>query len=400
LTTLSNCTLSKLETRTEWKSNYVRLVFIAIFISNPFLKAQNATSPAISFSGGYTFDLAANMSGGVKQGTAYLGNVDVNFELNTETLNLWKGGRFFMYLLNNHGNSLSALMGDFQVANNIEAESNTRLYEFWYEHKFQFWSVLIGQHDLNSTFAVSETGLFFINSSFGIQPDISTNVPVSIFPLATLGAVFSWGLGENFKVQHAIYDGDQGSENENPNSLNWSLNKNDGAMFINEISYEIKKDSLLQSTFKLGYWKHTQDQKINNKIVPNSQGIYLISDQVLFRNDASNATLKVFFQGGISLKNHNPTQGYLGGGFLFEGISSKGLNDGIGLAAAHTLFSKSYQSLFPDGLKNETAIELSYQWVTQRRWTFQPNFQYVINPGSDSGLPNALMGLVRLKYDW
>ena len=79
MTNLLNYTLFKLETRTEWKSSYVRLVFIAIFISNPFLKAQNTTSSPISFSGGYTLDLAANMSGGVKQGTAYLGNVDVNF---------------------------------------------------------------------------------------------------------------------------------------------------------------------------------------------------------------------------------------------------------------------------------------------------------------------------------
>jgi porin len=147
------------------------------------LYAQDNTPPPITFSGGYTFDLAGNVAGGVDQGTAYLGNIDLNFDFDTQALNLWKGGHFFVYLLNNHGNSLSELMGDFQVANNIEAESNTRLYELWYEHNFSFWSVLVGQHDLNSTFAKTDTGFFFVNSSFGIQPDLSTNVPTSIFPL-------------------------------------------------------------------------------------------------------------------------------------------------------------------------------------------------------------------------
>ncbi|MDA7797700.1 hypothetical protein N8949_01490 [Flavobacteriaceae bacterium] len=51
--------------------------------------------PGFVFTGGYTFDLAANMQGGLKQGGAFLGNVDLNFEWDTEALHLWKGGHFF-----------------------------------------------------------------------------------------------------------------------------------------------------------------------------------------------------------------------------------------------------------------------------------------------------------------
>ena len=104
---------------------------------------------------------------------------------------MWEGGQFFVYLLNNHGNALSPLMGDFQVANNIEADSNSRLYEFWYQHHFKNGSLTLGQHNLNSVFAITETGGFFINSSFGIQPDLSANFPISIFPLAGLGGILS-----------------------------------------------------------------------------------------------------------------------------------------------------------------------------------------------------------------
>ena len=356
--------------------------------------------PAVEFEGAYTFDLASNLYGGIKQGNAYLGNVDLSFDFDTERLKLWNRGHFFVYLLNNHGDSLSELMGDYQVANNIEAASHTRLYELWYQHNFDFWSFLIGQHDLNSVFAVSEVGLFFINSSFGIQPDLSTNFPASIFPLATLGSVISWRIGDRFKMHHAIYDGDPGTENSNPNSLNWSLNKEEGALLINEVQYTTQKDSLQQSSFKFGYWRHTQDRVVDQVSYTNSQGVYFINDHVVYRNKTNGGVLSAFSQLGFSLNKHNPVQTYFGGGLLYQGISPKRTQDGIGLAIGHTYFSDSYQSNFKKGLKNETALELSYQWITKGRWTFQPNIQYILNPGSNSELPNALMGLIRFGLSW
>lgn len=268
------------------------LYFLFVFFSNT-LSVQEK-KPVIEFSEAYTFDLASNLYGGVKQGNAYLGNVDLNFDFETERLNLWNRGHFFVYLLNNHGNSLSELMGDYQVANNIEAESHTRLYEIWYEHNFDFWSILIGQHNLNSVFAISEIGLFFINNSFGIQPDLSTNFSASIFPLATLGGVISWRIWDRFKLHHAIYDGDPGTQSNNPNSLNWKISKEEGALLINEIQYTTQKDSLQQSTFKFGYWRHTQERVVDQVSYSNSQGVYFINDHVVCRDKTSGGTLSAF----------------------------------------------------------------------------------------------------------
>jgi porin len=374
-----------------------RWVWIGSLLYFQLLNAQDP-SQGFEFSGGYTFDFAANVKGGVDQGGVFLGNVDLNFDFNTEALNLWNRGHFFMYVLNNHGNSLSALMGDFQVANNIEAEAHTRLYEIWYEHRFDFWSVLVGQHDLNSVFAVSEIGTFFINSSFGIQPDLSANFPASIFPLATLGTVISWKLTKNTTLKHAIYDGDPGSESDNPNSLKWRISKNEGALLINEIQHVVKNDSLQKSVYKLGFWKHTQDQLLDTKLFSNSHGIYFISDHVL--QERNTHKVSAFTQVGFGLNKHTPVKSYFGGGLLYQGVSSKRTNDGIGLALGHTVFSNAYTSNFKGKIQNETAFELSYQWVTAGRWVFQPNVQYILNPGSDTDIPNSLMGLVRFNFSW
>ena len=353
------------------------------------------------FGGAYTLDLASNIKGGVDQGSAYLGNIDLTFTFDTEKLGFWKNGYFFIYLLNNHGNSLSSLMGDFQVANNIEANSNSRLYEFWYEHRFKNVKITVGQHNLNSIFAVSKSGLFFINSSFGIQPDISANIPTSIFPLAGLGAIISLKINSNLQFNNGVYNGNPGSETSNPNSLKWSLNKTDGALFIHELVYEKKKDSSTYSIYKLGLWNHIQKQTFDVFIQYNSQGIYFIGDKKLTQLEDVNKGLEIFTQVGFSLTQYNPVKSYWGGGFVYHGIFSNRENDAGGIAIAHSQFSDNFQSQFSiEKPQSETAIEISYEFVFSNPFVLKPNVQYIINPGTNTSIPNALMALVRMSYSW
>ena len=353
------------------------------------------------FEGVYTLDLASNLKGGLDQGSAYLGNIDLIFTFDTEKFGFWKNGRFFVYLLNNHGNSLSDLIGDFQVVNNIEANSNSRLYEFWYEHHFQNIKITIGQHNLNSIFAISKSGLFFINSSFGIQPDISANVSTSIFPLAGLGAIISLKINSNLQFNNGIYDGDPGSETSNPNSLQWSLNKTDGAFFIHELVYEKKKDSSVNSIYKLGLWNHIQKQIFDGFVQYNSQGIYFIGEKKIFQLEDDVKRVNFFTQVGFSLNQYNPVKSYWGGGFVYHGIFLNRENDAGGIAIAHSRFSDYYQSQFSmDKLQSETALEISYKFVFSNPFVLKPNVQYIINPGTNTSIPNALMALVRMSYSW
>ncbi len=80
------------------------------------------------------------------------------------------------------------MIGDLQTASNIEAPDHFLLQEAWYEQQFAdgMLSLLFGLHDLNSEFYVSDYGSLFLNSSFGIGPDMTVNVPLSIFPRAGL----------------------------------------------------------------------------------------------------------------------------------------------------------------------------------------------------------------------
>jgi porin len=198
-----------------------------------------------------TNDFNTNVSGGIKQGFSFLGNIDLILSFDTEKAKLWKGGQFFFYGLANYGNPLSEYVGGLQTSNNIEADNNVRLYQFWYRQIFNKFEIIIGQHDLNSEFASTDYASLFINSSFGIQPDISINNAISIFPVATLGIITKWKTS-NFSILAALYNGNPGSEEENPNSLNWVLSKKNGLMSIFEIQYTYKKEATIKGTYKLG----------------------------------------------------------------------------------------------------------------------------------------------------
>jgi len=382
-----------------------KIIALHIILSLSFvsyqLKAQQKES-AFEFEAALTSDFASDMFGGINQGSAYLGNIDLTITFDTDKANWWKGGTFFVYGLNNHGKSLSSLVGDLQVSDNIEAEANTRLYQFWYQQQLGNVSIIIGQHDLNSEFAVTEYGTTFLNSSFGIQPDISSNVPVSIFPLASFGSILKWNISPNFTFLAAAYDGDPGDEESNPNSLTWNLNSTEGAMTIYELQYTVSKDSITTGTYKIGVWHHTANTltyAANPIEYNNNQGIYFIADQKIFSEAKdNNQGLGLFVQLGISPKDCNIIKSYAGVGLVYNGLVPSRDDDQVGIALGQATLNYDFQNvdmqLYP--YKHEDVIEFTYQAIIGPHFYVQPDFQYIINPSGAVSINNALVGSIRV----
>ena len=74
-----------------------------IINSDSTINTEKNKGKAFTFEAAYTGDFLYNMTGGNKQGFAYLGNIDLIVSFDTEKANLWKGGTLFAYGLNNHG---------------------------------------------------------------------------------------------------------------------------------------------------------------------------------------------------------------------------------------------------------------------------------------------------------
>ncbi len=353
---------------------------------------------ALAFNANYVSDFVDNIHGGIKTGTAYLGQVNIGLTLNTKESGLWNGGEFYIHIQNSHGATPSAnLVGDSQVFTNIENGNYTYLYEFRYKHTFDNIWINLGIIDLNTEFIKTAEGSNFINSAFGVIPSVSGNIPLSIFPKNALGIMLNYSISENLSVQTSIIDGNPGSLNDDPHNLKHKISLSEGLYYSGEFIY-----SNQNSKYKLCGYYHSGDfvDLIDiEKTHSHNFGLYAIADQSII---TFSETKKVngFIQMGYAPMNRNLIDFYFGSGLNYYSPFNR-KNDVAGIAVAHARLCKDYYRMYKQTLsKTETTIEMNYSIAINKYLTVQPNIQYIINPGMSNEMNNSLVSTLRLKLSF
>lgn len=347
----------------------------------------------------YIGDFAGNLNGGYKRGATFLGMANLKIGVETKDLGLWQGGEVFINGACTHGGMPSSqLIGDLQVASNIEAGNRIYLHEFWFKQSFENSEFAIGLLDLNADFVVSEFASSFINSSFGIPSMISNNIPLPIFPMTSLGVTAKVSLSESVNLLTAVYDGlpdDIGGNNYN---LKWELHKDDGVLLISELQYSNKVFDL-PAQIKSGVYFHSglhefdEETYERNCIFNKNYGLYLIYDQ-LVKNFSENSGIGIFSQFTLSPRKINSHNYYIGGGINYFGVFDDSGSDAFGLGFAYAGFIQS-------DCPNETIIELFYKKEITSNLTIQPDIQYIFNPiGMGKTLNNALAAFLRFGINF
>ena len=348
------------------------LCFTALFWGTNNIYSQEIP---LNFNAEYTGDFLYNV-GGLKNGGGYLGYAKIGMGAD-----LWKGASLYVGGGTTHGIvPTEMLIGDYQVANNIEAGNYAFMEHFSLQQSFGKFSLKVGLQDMNENFASLDAAGEYVNSSFGIHPALSTNMSVAIFPLTGLGAELHFDINDNWHVQAAVYDGEMPSFEDNPYNLNWNLNKDEGALFIGEGQYITDN-----GTYELGAFYHTAEKKY---------GAYANMEQEVWNNGIRNLKpfAQISFSNNISETQHlsiSEPQNYfhLAAGLNLEGVFSGEGNDMMGLA---------FTSVFLSEKKAETAIELFYQYQITDNLLIKPDVQYIVNPAAmDFHVDNALVGMLR-----
>ena len=376
-----------------------------------------------------TDDFVTNHTGGLKKAgsdidtsISWMTNNDLTVEVDTEAAGLWKNGTFFTYILYHDGaNPTEDYIGDLQMVDNFEAEDGLKLYEFWYEHTFDIkgtkLSLLAGQHDLNSEFGVTEYGLLFVQSSFGFNAEISSNIAIANFPVAALGFRTRWDVTDNFYFMTEISDGDPGP---NDGGLRPSLSTEEGFVSFNELVYhygDVEDSKTMPGTYKLGWWYHSdefddvRDTDENGDAIEHNgnYGVYFIADQMLLPGEGDTG-LGTFFQIGGVPDDRNLVDFYVGGGIHYKGIIPNREDDILGLAVAHAQISEDQRdaddvaeadgSTFHSRDSHETVIELTYKTQVFPWLAIQSGVQTVFNPGADADLDNAVVSILRFQVNF
>jgi porin len=335
-----------------------------------------------------------NLKGGIRTGDGYLGMANVRLGFSMEAARMWKGGFLYFNGANTHGAMPSSdYLGDIQVASNIEAGNHTYLQELWYRQSWRRAEITVGLQDLNIDFVNTSNGGLFLNSSFGVLPTVSGNVPAPIFPLTSLGISSKWFLSPRLTLLAALYDGGATDFENNPHNLSWDLGAGEGLLLFTEIQRGTELFSL-PGTMKAGVYLHQhilsgkENDNTNDTLFQNNNGFYLIGDQLIWQQTGSERSLSLFCQLGYSPRRQNINRYYVGLGLNYTGVFSMKGKDIAGIAFAH------------DGLHNspcdETTLEFTYKYQVLNALILQPDIQYIFNPvGTGTRLSNCLQATLR-----
>ena len=361
------------------------------------LGLNNNPVNAFSFGTSYVGDLVGNISGGIKTGASYLGLANMTIGIDISKIGLWKGGELFINGAAAHGNSPSEnLIGDFQVASNIDAGGDIiYVQEFWFKQSFNKLDFTLGIQDLNAEFANSHNSGRFINSSFGIAPVIADNVPCSLFPITGLGLSGKLHVNKNISIQMALFDGLPTGLNSN---TCWNIKNNNGLIYFTELQYTNEIFNLA-GTYKIGYYYHSgiveQSEEYNETLTVfnKNYGYYFTADQILWQQ--KNRSLGIFTQLAFSPSEINLHNKYIGFGVNVSGLLKKQRNDEFGIAIAYAGFNNDLNH------KHESLIEIYYYLPINENIYVKPDIQYIINPlGTEITLENALVLLLRFGLDF
>lgn len=358
----------------------------------------------------YTGEVWRNTQGGLKRGSRYLDNLDLTWEVESETLWAAPGGTLFVYGLYNNAAELSGpVLGDAQTVSNIDGPQAFRLFEAWYEQSLfdDRLSVLIGLHDLNSEFDVLDTRGLFIQSAHGIGTEFAQtgeNGP-SIFPVSSLTFRAHWKFNDAWSVRGAVYDGVPGDP-DRPSKTVIDLGNGDGVLGVVELAYE----SATGFIAKAGYWRYTADFDDLNALDPlgaplrrsGNDGFYVAGELPVTREPGDpDQGLTVFVRYGRAENEINAFESFLGAGGVYTGLLPGRPNDQLGFAVAIAKngdpFLDAQALAGMPAMPREFNLELTYHAQITDWLALQPDIQYVINPGTDPSLKDVLVFGLRFE---
>ena len=383
------------------------IVCILMIGSIPFSARAEAEAEgnAVSAELAYVADALRNVSGGIRSGAAHLQNVDATIELDLGRFFGPRGGSLFAYLLWNDASTFSdRYPGDAQGVSNIDAGRALRLYELWYEHRLaNVLSLKIGLYDLNSEFDAVDSAALFLNSSHGIVPTYSQtgeNGP-SIFPVTSLSARLQWEIDKNNLLRYALLDAAPGDP-ENPSATAVKLSSREGVLHALEYNRDVS-DALRLGLGAFSYSAEFDailetDDGGNPVRRDGNAGWYGFAEGNVYSDATHGRAASAFVRFGTANGALNPFDRYIGAGTVLSGFVPHRPDDQIGVSVAIARCGADFRAA-DNARSHETAIEFTYLARINDMIHVQPDIQYIINPGADRTLDNALVIGVRLALN-
>ena len=368
--------------------------------------------PTFTFSAAYTADALANVQGGERPGEAYVDLLKLSAAYDGAASG--HGGLTGLLSLEYHNgaNFSAGRVGAFQAISSSDAQpAATRLYEAWLQQMVLDGKggVKGGLIDLNRLYDVQETASLFLNASHGIGPDFSdagVNGP-SIYPTTALAVTGFYRPAQGWTAQLGIFDAVAGDPANRGRFVAIELSARQGALIVAQVEKRFGDRLRIEG----GAWTYTAAfpslDRFDAAGAPRSAhgngGVYgLVEGRILAKPGDGGGGLSGWLRLGRANGDINPVQGYLGAGLVYTGLIPGRDGDQAGIAVARAAFGEGGREAGDLAGKPiggaETNVEATYLYAFRNWLSLQPDLQYVIHPGGDERLRNALVVGLRLTF--
>lgn len=361
----------------------------------------------------YWGDFLANPVGGISQEASWMQLFVCGGELNLEKIAGWPGASLVVSMTDAAGSNLSLPVGNVFTLSQAYVMNSFALYDLY----FRQW---LFDNRLEITLGRFSAGQFFATMpAMGLVVSGAVNGnPTSLFLNAPYHATASasWAARAKFKPSHegyleaGIFQASPRIGNPAYHGADFSIQPGDGVLLMTEAGWtptfgqsETGKDSATKNsglpglyTFGAYYANYTFDL-FSGGVAHNAYGFYAIAQQMVWRSRIQpdhNVTL----WGGVTYSPQEelaqmPVMGF--GGVIWQGLIPGRSQDSFLLSFYTGGFSDAYadaQAAAGQGRPTiETVIEASYIIQLTGNLQFQPDIQYVFQPGGTGDIPNALV---------
>lgn len=377
----------------------------------------------------YTSDMAGNPVGGRNRyGFTYCDNLALGCLIETEKLLGWRDGYFMMSAMQRNGLSLSQKnIGNQFTVQQVFGGETFHWYELSYEQKFfkACASLKLGRIAAGDDFAVSPLYWLYMSNGIDGNPQaIPVNSKFSTYPNTVWGSRLKANITSTTVARLGVY---QVTPFNSINGLNWNFYSNNGVMLLGQYSWNPeffiptssstsekknfftppeKPSSLSKAKprgldghyWMGGYYSTMEYPQFNDStMTPNAYGFYWHADQTVYRVGPSSDKGLVLWSAYAFSPQQNisklPFQANAGA--IYTGLIPGRDNDQTILGVAYGNFSSSYaEAVSANGIGNpnyELVYEAGYRINFTKYAYFQPDLQWIINPGGLGSTPNALV---------
>jgi len=385
-------------------------------------RQTHAADDSITFGLLYRADVFSNVSGGLKQGTTALGNLDVKFDFDLDALLGWSGVSMGLHGIASHGGKPNANhVGSSQGVDNIEVDTNTaKLFQAWIQKQWldDRFSTLLGLYDLNSEFYVSHSTGIFLHPSPGIGSELAQtglNGP-SVFPTSSVALRLRYRPTPETYVQAVVLDGVPGDP-DNPRGTHIQFNDGDGALRVVEAGYipgQAKEGeqtgAVPTEKYAIGAWSYTArfadlvevDGGGDALMRKGNQGFYVLAERTLYRGTRNpDGHADGFIRYGRANADFNQLSSYFQAGLVFTGMVAGRSEDQFAVSFSTARTGDKYRQAALDAgqepTRHESVWEATYRAQMTPWLIVQPNIQHVIHPGTEAQIKDATVLGVRFE---